>query len=212
MSLKTEYLNFLEENFNGLDIKMPLFYNWNLGLRFGLQKEFTNPIKTNDKNHLIEVYHRAKSLFEFCFEQNDTIYLVAFKYKWRKQRINKSNYILKLIESSTQSEKMFDKVTNRYELNEKWIRLITKNNIKNLDINNLIIGLCNTDFPTLTPNIQEEVYLINIEKKLVFHIYDDCGLDILATNKDLLIKLYNQFDKWILEHDREKIKQQLMLQ
>jgi len=207
--LKTEYLDFLKENFNGMKIKMPLFYNWDLGLRFDLQNKFTNPVDTDNDDYFNEVYHRAKNLFEFCFEQNDTVYLVIFSYKWRKQRIKKSNYIFKLLKSESKTEKVFDKIANRYEPNEKWNRLLLKGKIEDIDIENLIIGLCNTDFPTMWPCIREEVYLMNIDKKLIFHIYDDRGLDILATDKKKLNKIYDQFDKWILECDREKIKQQL---
>ena len=188
---------------------MPLFYNWDLGLRFDLQKEFTNPVDTDNDDYFSEVYYRAKKLFEFCFEQNDRIYLSVFSYKWRKQRIKKSNFIFKLLKPDSKTEKVFDKVANRYELNEKWNRLLIKEKIKNIDTNNLIIGLCNTDFPTMHPCIREEVYLMNIDKKLIFHIYDDRGLDILATEKKVLNEIYDRFDKWILEYDREKIKQQL---
>ncbi|MFC7445320.1 DUF3885 domain-containing protein [Mesoflavibacter profundi] len=209
MNLKTEYLHFLKDNFNGLKIKMPLFYNWDLGLRFDLQKEFTNPVDNDNNNCFNEVYHRAKKLFEFCFEQNDTVYLSVFSYKWRKQRIKKSNYIFKLLKADSKTEYVFDKVANRYEPNEKWNRLLIKENINNINIDNLIIGLCNTDFPTMLPCIREEVYLMNIDKKLIFHIYDDRGLDILATEKKVLNDIYDRFDEWILEYDREKIKNQL---
>lgn len=188
---------------------MPLFYNWNLGLRFDLQKEFTNPVDTDDNEYFSKVYYRSKKLFEYCFEQNDTVYLSVFSYKWRKQRIKKSNFIFKLLKSSSESENVFDKVANRYEPNEKWNRLLIKEKIKNIDIHNLITGLCNADFPTMRPCIREEVYLMNIDKKLIFHIYDDRGLDILTTDKKFFHETYDRFDKWILEYDREKIKQQL---
>ncbi|WP_298537942.1 DUF3885 domain-containing protein [uncultured Algibacter sp.] len=209
MNLKTEYLDFLKDNFNGLEIKMPLFYNWDLGLRFDLQKEFTNPVDTDNDDYFSEVYHRAKKLFEFCFEPNDTVYLSVFSYKWRKQRIKKSNFIFKLLKSDSKTEYVFDKVANRYEPNEKWNRLLIKEDIKNINVDNLIIGLCNTGFPTMRPCIREEVYLMNIDKKLIFHIYDDRGLDILATDKKLLNGIYDRFDEWILNYDREKIKKQL---
>ena len=209
MTLKKEYSAYLNENFKGLEIKMPLFYNWNLGLRFDLQKEFTNPVDTDNSEYFQEVYHRAKKLFEFCFDQESEIYLIVYNYKWRKQRIRKSNPIFKLISKKIDLELKFDKISTRYEPNEKWNRLILREKVKNINSDKLIIGLCNTDFPMLKPSISAEVYLINIDKKLIFHIYDDRGLDILATDKETLRELYNQFDYWILEYDREKIKEQL---
>ena len=188
---------------------MPLFYNWNLGLRFDLQKEFTNPVGTDNSEYFQEVYHRAKKLFEFCFDQENNIYLTVFSYKWRKQRIRKSNLIFRLLNKNLDRDLKFDIISNRYEPNEKWNRLILKEKVKNIDTDKLIIGLCNTDFPMLRPSISEEVYLINIDKKLIFHIYDDRGLDILSTDTETLKELYSKFDKWILEFDREKIKEQL---
>lgn len=209
MNIKTEYLNFIKLNFSGLEIKMPLFYNWDLGLRFDLQQEFTNPVCTDDDGYFKEVYHRAKNLFDFCFNKEDQVYVAIFSYKWRKQRIRKSNFIFKLFKDQSHPKLEFSKISNRYESNEKWNRLIIKKKVENIDIDNLVKGLCNTDFPMMKPSISEEVYLININKKLIFHVYDDRGLDILATNKKNLLDIYNNFDSWILEYDREKIKAQL---
>ena len=209
MNLKKEYFNFLNQNFEGLEVKKPLFYNWNLGLRFDLQKDFTNPVDIENKEYFKEVYNRAEKLFEFCFDQEEEIYLSIFSYKRKRQRIRKTNYIFKLIKNEPYSNYHFDKVSNRYESNEKWNTLIIKDKIKNINIADLINGLCNTDFPMMKPSIPEEVYIMNIDKKIIFHIYDDRGLDILSSNKKILIDLYDQFDKWVLEYDREQIKKQL---
>jgi hypothetical protein len=209
LNLKTQFSNFLEQNFKGLEIKKPLFYNWDLALRFDLQKKFTNLVYIDNDDYFDEVYNRAKKLFKFCFDKEDDIYLVAFSYKWRKQRIKKSNYLFKLIKSDSETEKIFNRISNRYESNEKWNRLIVKGKIENIDTKNLILGLCNTDFSTMKPCIREEVHLININKKLIFHIYDDRGLDILTTDKKILNELYDQFNKWILEYDRKEIEKQL---
>ena len=209
MAIKTKYFNFLNQYFKGLEIIAPLFYNWNSGLRFDLQKEFTNPVDTDNTKYFNEVYYRARKLFEFCFNENDNIYLTLFSYKWKKRRIKKSNYIYKLIKSSCKTEKAFSIISNRYEPNEKWNRLIINEKLKNLDHENLIVGLCNTDFPSMFPCIREEVYIMNIDKKLIFHIYDVRGLDIIASDNKILSELYDHFSDWILEYDRDEIKQRL---
>ena len=36
-------------------------------------------------------------------------------------------------------------------------------------------------------------------------MYDDRGLDVIATNKEILKPLYIEFNDWILEVNREKI-------
>lgn len=39
------------------------------------------------------------------------------------------------------------------------------------------------------------------------HLYDDRGLDVLGSSRELLLPLYHQFHDWILEYDLEKIDQ-----
>jgi hypothetical protein len=37
------------------------------------------------------------------------------------------------------------------------------------------------------------------------HMYDDRGLDIIATNASTLLPLYERFADWILDNQRQKI-------
>lgn len=40
---------------------------------------------------------------------------------------------------------------------------------------------------------------------ILYHLYDDRGLDVLGGFRELLLPLYHQFHDWILEYDRERI-------
>jgi hypothetical protein len=48
-------------------------------------------------------------------------------------------------------------------------------------------------------------YLIDSHSLILFHLYDDRGLDVVAANKESLRPLYENFNVWILDHDRKKI-------
>ena len=39
----------------------------------------------------------------------------------------------------------------------------------------------------------------------LYHLYDDRGLDVLGSSRELLLPLYHQFHGWILKYDLEKI-------
>ena len=39
----------------------------------------------------------------------------------------------------------------------------------------------------------------------LYHLYDDRGLDVLGSSRELLLPLYRQFHGWILEYDLERI-------
>lgn len=49
------------------------------------------------------------------------------------------------------------------------------------------------------------VYFADTKNMVLFHLYDDRGADIVATNKEMLRWLFDEFNHWILEYDRTKI-------
>ncbi|WP_370684765.1 DUF3885 domain-containing protein [Marinilactibacillus psychrotolerans] len=46
---------------------------------------------------------------------------------------------------------------------------------------------------------------MNANKDTIFHIYDDRGCDLLATSRDGIQKMYEEYNDWILDYDREGI-------
>lgn len=51
------------------------------------------------------------------------------------------------------------------------------------------------------------VYLLNTECHMLYHLYDDRGADIVAKNKRLLLHLYRKYESWILAYDKDQIDQ-----
>ena len=49
------------------------------------------------------------------------------------------------------------------------------------------------------------VYFLNSQKDVLFHLYDDRGVDVVAAKKEILRSLYETCKDWILDYDREKI-------
>ncbi|CAH8768799.1 hypothetical protein PDENDC454_25074 [Paenibacillus dendritiformis C454] len=41
---------------------------------------------------------------------------------------------------------------------------------------------------------------------MIYHLYDDRGCDVICAALDPLRPLYEEFNDWILEYDREKIE------
>ena len=213
MNIISTYNRFLVEHFNSLKIRKPLFYNWSIGLRFDLQKNFENPVKPSDKKYFKEVYRRALAVFEFCFDQEDEIIIVAHNFKWKKKsKIKKSNFIFKQIVNFDSGLLYRDLVNNLYEPDDDqdiWHRAMYQTKLKKIKYKKLILGICNTDFPNRKPHIGQELFFLNLDKKLILNIYDDRGMDLLMTTKENAKVAYEKFSKWILEYDRQKIKNQL---
>lgn len=60
-----------------------------------------------------------------------------------------------------------------------------------------------SDFGTIAPRAHASIYLFNLKEQIMVNPYDDRGMDIVGTNKPLLTRLYNEFNTYLLEYDRE---------
>jgi Domain of unknown function (DUF3885) len=58
------------------------------------------------------------------------------------------------------------------------------------------------DFSTIRPNPGCMVYLFNLKSELMVWAYDDRGMDVVGPNKAALKKLYENYSRYLLEHDR----------
>lgn len=55
------------------------------------------------------------------------------------------------------------------------------------------------------PRYGIDLYFINKTRKMIYHLYDDRGCDVIASDKEDLYLLYETFNEWILNYDRDEI-------
>ncbi|MGC6588433.1 DUF3885 domain-containing protein [Paenibacillus sp. Dod16] len=84
-------------------------------------------------------------------------------------------------------------------------RYIINCKASDVDYLNLLKAICNQDVG-IKPSIHHDVFFININKGVIFHIYDDRGCDVISSSILELKDIYTKFNKWILDYDREAIK------
>jgi hypothetical protein len=70
----------------------------------------------------------------------------------------------------------------------------------------ILQGLANCDH-LIEPWIDDRVYFVAPEKGLLLSMYDDRGLDMVATDRAALAALYKRFDHWLLDYDRERMRE-----
>lgn len=63
--------------------------------------------------------------------------------------------------------------------------------------------ICAKDFSN--PGYDFDIYFLNASRKMVFHLYDDRGYDVIAAQKEDLEPLYRRLNEWILDDDRGRI-------
>lgn len=209
--LKQEYQEFFDMNFKGLVLKQPLFYNWSLGLRFDLQVG-----ETNTEPYFTEVLKRASTLFEAAFLPTDSVLVLLIDYKYKRRKIRFGNYVFKQLTGLTKSEISYSVLRNLYQDSSNPVNFnsaIIKTTTAKINHVAILKAIGNTDFPPRQPRLDhygvlssKEVYFINVDQKLIFHMYDDRGLDLIAESIETLRPIYNTYSAWILDYDRPSIQ------
>lgn len=212
--------SFLKKNFQGLILRPALFYSWKNSIRF----EISNPsIPFSKQENLLQIFNRTTTLFEKIFDDEDEILFVTdvhtsknnpflykkplnvyLKYVKHKEKLNKLQYSLlpSVFEGEAEEWEDDHSVIHRFEL------LCKKSDFKYLQ---LLKAISYEDFAypsTILKNNQEsgyDIYFINLTKKVIYHLYDDRGCDILAADKETIRFLYDEYNDWILDYDREEI-------
>jgi len=62
------------------------------------------------------------------------------------------------------------------------------------------------DFHMIQPNPGCDVYLFNLQKKVVVFPYDDRGMDVVGPNRELLAVLYKRHQSYLLDYDRHAME------
>lgn len=65
-------------------------------------------------------------------------------------------------------------------------------------------GIANADH-SQSPSVSGRVYFLNPATAIIVHMYDDRGLDMIAATRESLVPIYQTFNDWVLDFDRERI-------
>lgn len=70
------------------------------------------------------------------------------------------------------------------------------------ETNKYIWGACAKDF-NIMPRPCGQAYLFDFEQQLMVWLYDDIGMDVMGNNALILSKLYQQYNHYLLDYDKE---------
>ena len=202
--------DFMNENFRNLELKPPLFYSWNIGIRFELGVDYDYPYAYENSLYLQQVYKRAITLFKSLHSPNDDIYIVidvndhsnGFRYKSKNfpRYIKEKSVLYRLNQKTIPYIFPEDDEEGIYKTN----RFTLKCKTSDFKYIPMLKAICNQDMG-IRPSIFDTVYFININKKTIFHVYDDRGCDLLATSSETIKDIYDKYNDWILDYDRKEI-------
>lgn len=203
---------YMQEKFPHLELKPPLFYNWNIGIRFelGLEQKWKN--NHSNSSYIQECYRRAITLFESIHSPTDSIFVIVDVNDYHKgKHINrKLKNFPPYVERSLLYKLSYqlmpyifpeDDEEGKYRTH----RFTLKCKTSDLKYIPLLKAICNQDLG-VKPSFFNKVYFININKNTIFHVYDDRGCDLLATSPETIRGIYDRYNDWILDYDRAEIE------
>ncbi len=205
--MKKSELSTLFEEF---PFSVPLFYGWDVGLRFELGSPDIGVWKDFDKAVTNEAYfeqalHRAESVVKECFAPEDDILLWHQLFAKKRSRNRFYRRLLRHIHKSETVACQFLK--EPYE--EHYFRhlaLLSGLQAQQIQWKTLLETQIRTDFSEgQKRNIPGGTFLVNLSQKLVVHVYDDRGMDVVALDKGTLRPLYQRYESWLLDYDREQM-------
>ncbi|RAZ81361.1 DUF3885 domain-containing protein [Planococcus halotolerans] len=204
---------FLDKSFNGIELAPALFYVWEPGIRF----EISNPkLSYTEPGYLTQAFERATALFGAAFDEDDEILFVTDLITWRNTSFIRKKPLNVYKKYIKQQQALYKLQLKGIELSEFDEGDITTHRFsyacrkKDIRYPQLLQAICYQDFghPSKITNYQgsdARIYLINVSQQLIYHLYDDRGCDIIAADKEGIRFLYEQYNDWILDYDREKI-------
>ncbi len=170
------FLNhYMNKNFPNLELRPPLFYSWEIGIRFELGVDYDSDYAYENSPYLQGVYKRAITLFKFLHSQNDVIYIVVdvddfadgFKHKLKTF----STYVKEKSDLYRLSHKTIPYIFPEDNENGtyKTHRFTLKCKTSDFKYIPMLKAICNQDMG-IRPSIFHRVYFININRKTIYHI------------------------------------------
>ena len=207
MTVPQEYRQFLTTHFPGMSLQKPVFYQGTYGLRVDLQVG-----ETNTDEYFRHVITRATALFEAAFTPDDQVLLLVRDYKYRRRKIRFGNFVHRQLRGLAKGEPTYTTTGAFYDPSRVWNQELMRLPAHRIAHQQLLTAIAHADFPPRTPRFTgrgpwqgPELYFLNLDRALVFHMYDDRGLDLIAGDRQTLRPLYEQFNAWLLDYDRARM-------
>lgn len=196
---------FINEYLSNIIFEPPFYYNNDFGIRFELGPPNRN---VDNDTYFNVVRERILALFLAIFKEKHPVYIVGVSYE---PNGDLDGYIEGAIDFRQYfADHKIDNFLNKEDYDDETLELTgyykfyslecKLTEINYIDLLGLIGGFTQND-----SYLNSRIYFIEPQSKLVFHIYDNRGLDIVSPTKKALVYLYKEFNEWILDYDRDEI-------
>lgn len=204
-SLHDRMVNELAEIFPEGDLRRPVFYRAKAGLRFEigtgapLGKSAGGHPRTEYVQRALE---RSITLFHACFPSGPDFLLLDVLVRNDTTRTD----TLDVCSHSNLLGVVKEVVcTPHHDEEGTRLQLLFDTRERQPDILGVLRNTILSDFVPDFSALWQSVFFFDCDRHLLFHLYDDRGLDIASSTRNAIEYLYSAYNSWILDYDREQI-------
>jgi hypothetical protein len=177
-------------NFPRVDFGGDMFGQWPVGIRFEIGLDWVS---------------RATSLCEFMFGDSESCVLVSQDWPSVEGHPDRFTPLFSTPGIFHDARRLQLQTLDVFPFEEDSHRLTwTRLPLKCIDTDQMFQAIANSDHGRV-PSIAGRVYIIQDHAKLLIHMYDDRGLDVIASSHSTLLPVYEKFGDWILDNQRHRI-------
>lgn len=186
-----------------------LFYQAKYGLRFDLGGELSE-----DPVRFLQAIDRARVLSEAVFQRSATVSVVVSYHAEARRTSGPAASFKKLSDMGFRAPfDAFDRVATNdadyikafgSDLYRYWHAAEIVNEPSQLSI---LLWACVAREGPVTPKARrlEDIYIVDFERGVAAHVYDDRGMDLIANDEEKLQDVYDRFAGWLLDYDRAEM-------
>lgn len=186
-------------------ISKPVFHLAPIRLRFKMSEE-----TYEDKiGMILRVMNKAQAIFDAVFKDSKNISIILDFFSPKRIKNNQLPQSFKDLIEECQFQISLKDIQEVQEIKRDEGYFYTYLLKKKPDYNFIkpIIWAIGGKEIGIKPTADVLAFFIDLEREIIFHLYDDRGLDIVANKKETLLDCYHKYSNWILESKRKEIDQ-----
>ena len=201
----------IEAAFGVPELPHGIFYEFPWGLRFDLSDIETSS-GTMHIERFLDALARAKKITHACLQNSEKLTVLFSRYG-PKEPVPATNRAISQLEDigfdssrlgylgAVEQDEDFEDLRYRH-----WYSCRLANEPAELD---KLIWNCAAQDMGVQPYAEwRDIYFVDLQKRMIVHVYDDRGMDVIAMDKEAIAPFYTKFNDLLLDYDREKMKQQ----
>ncbi|MFT6605453.1 MAG: hypothetical protein ACJA2X_000629 [Halocynthiibacter sp.] len=203
-----EFIQRFETDFNFVEFPHGMFYQFDIGLRFELGGE-ENPTSRPLKR-FTQAFSRADAISSKVFSNSSSLWLLSSTYGPEPPAKRR----LKPYKSCGLTKSSFEYLGATPQKDNDHIEEFGSDLHRHWDAAKLVDGEQLREVLWLTlgselgikPTVHADTYIVDFDRSIVLHPYDDRGMDVVSMDKKHLVHLYDHHKSWLLQHDTPKMK------